>query len=372
MDKKSFVLDIDTSAPDVLEAEGTAGTISGIEQVSEYESEEEVDIIRENTLMSQAAIKFVEKKARKKTKESLIARYERLEWEVEQLAIDLAVTKKEETEYSNKELMNQVANLQAQLKNLNKSVIESPLEHIFTDPDSTKNLVKEITEFKTQHVEESEDGKLVYQLVYDAKTAPDTTKDFQLEQRITNLERIIGIHAIDPVNVIISQEDRQNLFNTTGTLIGALERLDMHFSLVTEPKVLDVANRKISEALLNLEKMVELSHKQRIDPTDSHDLEKKISYIYNQMMKLESVANIIPNLVMRLKSLQTLHAETAQFAETLKMITTDHSNLKTIAIDTQKGIEKLNSTIIDNNTKISNNIAALDERMRNLLNKKAN
>ncbi|KAJ3258249.1 Dynactin subunit 2 [Boothiomyces macroporosus] len=372
MDKKSLLLDIDTTAPDVLEAEGTAITINGIEQVSDYESEEEVDIIRENVAVSQAAEKFIEKKPRKKSKETLKARYERLEWEVEQLAIDLAVAKKQETEFSNKELMNQVANLQAQLKNLNKSVIESPLEHIFTDPDNTKSLVKEIQEYKTHQVNETEDGKLVYQLVYDAKTAPDTTKDFQLEQRITNLERIIGLHAIDPVNVMISQEDRQNLFNTTGTLIGALERLDMHFSLITEPKVLDIANRKISEALLNLEKLVELSHKQRIDPNESHDLEKKISYIYNQMMKLESVANIIPNLVMRLKSLQSLHAETAQFAETLKMITTDQANLKTIAVDTQTGIEKLNATINENNVKIANNIAALDERMRSILNKKAN
>ncbi|KAJ3275370.1 hypothetical protein HDV01_000662 [Terramyces sp. JEL0728] len=371
MDKKS-PFNIETPGPDVLEAVGTAVTLTETVYIDDFEPEENPNIIKDNFIISQAADKFTERKPRKEYKETLKARYERLEWEIEQLASDLEVANTQESNYSNKELMGQVANLQAQLKNLNKSVIESPLEHIFTDPDNTKNLVKEITEYKTQQVDEAQDGKLVYQLVYDAKTAPDSTKDFQLEQRITNLERIIGLHAIDPVNVIISQEDRQNLFNTTGTLIGALERLDMHFSLITEPRVLDIANRKISEAIVNLEKLADLSYKQRMDQSDMHDLDKKITYIYNQMIKLESVANLIPNLVMRLKSLQSLHAETAQFAETLKMITTDHANLKTIAVDTRDGIEKLNTTISENNTKIANNIAALDERMRNILNKKSN
>lgn len=89
-------------------------------------------------------------------------------------------------------------------------------------------------------------------------------------------------------------------------------------------------------------------------PTDT-----KITYLYNQMMKLDAVGNIIPHLISRLLSLKSLHAEAATFSETLAVLKEDQKSLLELGLDTQKGMKVLTRTMIENQEKAIANLNAL-------------
>lgn len=298
-----------------------------------------------------------------------------------------------------------IKNLSEKLKHLNDRALQSPLEKI---PHSSENLIllqKDIEAFKsnrsiasTQHnttpPEAAETkGKLIYQLMIDKKLASSSISDekvYQLEQRITNLERVIGMHAIDPASSVSSNDS--SLFTTSGTLIGALERVDHHLALLTDPAVFEKALRRIKESTASLERLAELKRKQKLesrsgllgkgeidsdtstlllfckilyihlDSTSSN--EAKITYLYNQMLKLDAVSNIIPHLISRLSALQSLHAEAAQFGETMTVLREDQKMLAELGTDTKKGLDALVKTMLENQSKTSENIAALDARIK--------
>ena len=99
---------------------------------------------------------------------------------------------------------------------------------------------------------------------------------------------------------------------------------------------------------------------------DSKD--ERITYLYNQMLKLDSVSQILPQLITRMHGLSNLHKETAHFAVKLNAVQSDQLHLIATAEETKKGIKGLQAALIENQKQMVSNIQELTKKL-NLLNK---
>jgi hypothetical protein len=206
--------------------------------------------------------------------ESIIDRFNRLDWEIQELEKQILENEKDEQliDYNGVNIADKVKELTSRISKLNRKAFESPLAKIGSPSENLFLLKSDLERMKSRTMvgnqTQSQSPTVKYELSIDAqmlsKSPSSDEKTYQLEQRITNLERIIGLHALDPATSIIGQET-SSLFTTSGTLIGALERLDHHLSMLADPVVFDQTMRRVKEATAALDKLAELKRKHKLD-----------------------------------------------------------------------------------------------------------
>lgn len=309
---------------------------------------ENPNIIEDDIKPKEARKRFNETKASSENQiqpESIQERIKRIQWEINDLE-DL-VKKKENSKYQN-----DVVSLQSMLKKL--TVDETV--------GSFNKLLNEIKEYKSRTISEQvKSDKMVYEIAYDP-TFPN-----ELESRVTKLERIIGLHAIDPLKLALDQ----------GTLVGTLDRVDHQISLLTNPKTLDQASKRILECSNHLKELIKLKKEYKVELglqrneklPPSITLDEKTTFLYNQMIKLESTANLLPNIISRLKSLKSLHGEACLFNEMIQDLKEQEIVLNTLAKELKLGIEQLTESFNINRIQITENIMELNQRINKLTKK---
>jgi dynactin-2 len=180
----------------------------------------------------------------------------------------------------------------------------------------------------------------------------ESSKLTDMERRITNLERLIGTHLIDPMSAL-EQDSGASLFQTSGTLIGALERIDSHLSLLANPKTLQAATDRISEAISRIHEL------QALRQSPEFEEDEKISYLYNMLKRFEPMTAFIPHLIGRLEALQDIHAEAALFSEGLHDVETSSKQLAHLANCITENQKTLLERIKENQQTILQNISKL-------------
>ena len=217
--------------------------------------------------------------------EGILDRFNRLDWEVRELEKEIQENENQEdlVDLDGVHIADKVKQLTSRLSHLNKRALETPLEKIGLASDNLTLLQNDLKRVKAgsssagkgglatvEHETPNTQNKVVYELALDSRVLSSASssvsdeKTFQLEQRITNLERVIGIHSLDPASSVIGQEST-SLFATSGTLIGALERIDHHLSMLADPLVFDQTMRRVKEATAALDKLAELKRKHKLD-----------------------------------------------------------------------------------------------------------
>ncbi|KAI8929734.1 hypothetical protein BC831DRAFT_442857 [Entophlyctis helioformis] len=247
---------------------------------------------------------------------------------------------------------------------------------------------------------------VTYEVYYTPTASADIqrTKLIELESRLTNLERIVGMHTLDSAGSVVSDEVRASLFQSGGTLIGALERLDHHLSLIAQPRTLDVASRRIKTVLVELERLSDLERKQRVESkfmsrsmldlasaasasvgggvggvggteeTSAMVLgdglttaDSRTKHLYATLVRLEPVMQHLPHLVSRLRALQSLHAEMAVFAESVKVLGEDGARMRDMARSLQENMALLGESLKENEDVVARNVEALGQRIELLM-----
>lgn len=84
------------------------------------------------------------------------------------------------------------------------------------------------------------------------------------------------------------------------------------------------------------------------------------------MKKLEPVASMIPNLVVRMHALQGLHSEAAHFSEKLDVFGEEQDVILEMGRETEMGVERLLKALGENQKVVALNIAGLESRMGGL------
>eukprot|EP00842_Homolaphlyctis_polyrhiza_P000822 jgi/Hompol1/1740/HPOL_001542-RA len=333
-------------------------------------------------------------------------------------------------------LIQATAALQRDLENISSDPHPAVLELI--DPASAKRansrmLIAGLHAFRDKSIAQAfssdqssstsaSSSTVTYELFYTPQAAADIhrTKLVELESRLTNLERIVGIQSVDPSHSVISDDyARASLFRATGssTLIGALERIDHHLSLLAQPRTIDQATRRIQLVLADLERLTDLRKKMTADSrfmsladgstpayvsgnrrsisinnnsNSDHNAasqaiavsdeqstsligdhlstaDSRIKYLYAALTRIEPISHHLPHLISRLRALQSLHADAATFSESLEAISNDQAKIKELASQTQQGMSKLLQSIKDNENVVIKNVEALDRRIDILL-----
>ncbi|KAI8819908.1 Dynamitin-domain-containing protein [Fimicolochytrium jonesii] len=249
---------------------------------------------------------------------------------------------------------------------------------------------------------------LTYELFYTPETAKlnELAKVTELESRLASLERLIGTHFLDGLegdNAAVT-----SLLHQTGSLIGALHRLDNHLAVLTQPRQLDLVANRVKVITADMEKLADLKKKQQLEasvlqsmfshnahtsltgsssylPTtsgaaahtssaddDLHmsktqtETERRINHLFNLLNKLDPVAGLLPHLVARLRGLKALHNEAAVFSDSLKMLQGEQARVAEGYKNMDEAIERLQESLSANETAVEKNVEALQGRLEGL------
>jgi hypothetical protein len=213
----------------------------------------------------------------------------------------------------------------------------------------------------------------------------DTQND--MEQRISKLEKIIGMHYLntkDSINDQLLLNDYPSsklLVQNAGSLTSALSQLEERVSLFTQPHTLEQLSKRITDISADFEKLIEIRKRFVFESTivytndvfknvNDSDLaaiqfenEKKINHLYQIMAKYEHVIDIVPHVVSRLHALQKIHSKAASFSESVDTVSKTQNAIEDTVATMNKDIKKLMESMQVNQERISKNIEALDNRI---------
>merc|ERR1712157_68311 len=113
-----------------------------------------------------------------------------------------------------------------------------------------------------------------------------------------------------------------------------------------------------------LQKMNNVADKKAV--MDDAEKQSKISELYAVCMKAEANAVVLPNIVDRLESLQTLHDQASQFSKALTQLDTVQQRLDSSLGSNQKILMETQAKFSENLSNIQNNFENIEQRLNAL------
>lgn len=306
--------------------------------------------------------------------ETPVQKYQRLKCEVNELIEEINELKEkakdEEEVKSAIDIISQVEMIGKQLNSLKlDECLGSNLLAALSDPQGTrfKELMSQIDSFKqtsilnstseanTKTEETAKPGVLKYQMMYLPEKArmQEASRISLLEQRLYNLENVIGTG-----NENLSKFS-QNL--KSQGIMDAVLQLGAKAALL-DSNQLDTIESRLATLIHRMDNIVQ----QKSALTQDSGHEQKVSEMYDIVKKTESISQILPQTVNRMLALNTIHQQAAEFNKSLirleelqTEITSDLESNKSLL----KGVQE---SFASNLEIIKNNVASLDERIKNL------
>ena len=179
----------------------------------------------------------------------------------------------------------------------------------------------------------------------------------------------------------------QDVTDTQTPLLPSLAKTDHLLSLLTQPRHLDAISRRVKLLLVDLDRAASarrtlpgqtpnLSSSPEKQPTSLSlsALEyNQLQTLFNLLPRIDPLLPILDPLLTRLKSLQGLHAESADVAEGLRKLQSgrkgldeERGELGTVVEEVQKGIEEAVGGIEKNWKSLETRLEALDKRIKDL------
>lgn len=392
---------IDTDSPDVFETadEGVAKPESQRSDQDEFESE---DIERVTVDKKEAFNKFKGKYLdsdstdfsgtvgklkmrgyetrgeyeiigdRSSTKESPGQKYQRLQVEMKELAEEMEKMKddakniEQQNKLSPASLAQEVKHLQQQLQSWQlDTLIGSEFATGSTFPQGTvqKKLqhqlesYKEKAKSKSTNKEQVEDECVTYKLLYKPEHAKlsQLSQVSELEERVKKLETLLGSDS-PHLSTIFDQSvaDERNLSAAISDVQDKLAVLD-----TTHVEHIDA---RLQGVLHHLD---ELSSK--TSEKENVEKEKKISELYDLVRKWDATADVVPELIHRLETLQSLHDQANQFGSSLTHLDSTQTAIASQLQTQQKLLAKVAQNFETNVASIGENCTKLDERISILM-----
>lgn len=353
---------VEEEESDGEESDGDAVVVRG-KMLSKTEA---TDVFRSKTLCN-----CIESQMIGRQTETPLETYRRLTDETQKLHDVLK--RQSESPVDHVALLKQVESLHAEIATIGSShaTLLDRIEPSSSSDLRRSELLKTLQTFKHADPTGKAQPGLTYELYLNAQTSPvvHRTKVSELETRLTTLERIVGVTRVDPLNRPMSADEvRQSLFQTSGSLVGAMERIHLSLSLLTDPVMLDRLTRRMKTAIKHLETLFELKKKQRMESklitSTGNTTDTQIEYLYNTLSQLEPCANAIPLIASRLKALQSLHNDAAVFSESLAALNEDQKQVKDAAKALQEGMARLVHNMQLNEAAVLQNMEAIEKRIK--------
>ncbi|KAG4094260.1 hypothetical protein H8356DRAFT_517207 [Neocallimastix lanati (nom. inval.)] len=250
---------------------------------------------------------------------------------------------------------------------------ESPLsENNNGETDEDQNIVNTLPTVPDEsHSMTTHDG-ITYKLYYSPKSIQyhQLARISDLEERITQIEAILGINSITDDNILFPSNNQiSTLLYAKGNIVTAIDSLDQQLQLLSQPSNFDNILIKVNEAIKELEQFINIQKnklaEEEID--EQAQIKEKVDALYSKLESTEEYSAIITPLLTRLKTLQALHTEASQFSESIQMFSEQQNAIKNQIKDLQEMMSNLSESLEVNKTIIENNIDSISKRIDQLM-----
>lgn len=286
--------------------------------------------------------------------ESPLERFSRIKCELDQLKFDLDSAVQADD--------NGAPSIWSLLQRETNSLVESTrllekhkgLEMIRKNITSSDRVLEQLVEsVKTLSVKENpfhSDKKK--ELTLSSTLSPDDLSVLALEKRICTLETLLGIQS----NILDSDIAIAKPFSPSFPLIDSISRIEQRVSML-DGSNLDALKVKANNLRIELEAIVKAKSSNL--PLESRALEasQRVDDLIEKVGKVESVADSLPSLVVRLKTLENVHKSANSFnnrlvglEEEVSILTADLKSNKDVLTALKDGMSE-NISIMQKNLK---------------------
>jgi len=305
----------------------------------------------------------------KKTEETPVKKYQRLNCEVRELLDQVAAEKAAKTldNQSVEALTTQVESLHKQLMKVRlEEVLGREVVHTMTDPQAAarKKLMVQLDQLKTTEKTDKKKDNIINidntkdKFEYELFLKPETSK-FQQESLIASLENRLSIleHAVgeSPENMsILSMETNKK------SLAGAVNVLAAKTALL-DPNHLDHVEGRLA-ALQH--KLTRLSDSK--SGLDTAENKTKLDELYDVTSKSRGMYEALPEVIDRLEALQTIHSKAAEFTRSLTELESVQRQLVVELGNDNALLKETQEKFKENRENIDANFASLEARLEKL------
>jgi len=293
-----------------------------------------------------------------KTEETPLKKYQRLNCEARELQDELlAARESQKSEISNATLENmstQVELLHKQLVSLRlEEVLSAPLVHSLADPQGAakEKLLCQLEELRagqqqsnSQGSNAAEGAKPSYSLHLRASN-PEDSAMASLESRLSALEASVGLSS-ESFSVVCMETNKKTLSQAVQVLASKTSLLD--------PYYLDHVEGRLGALQ---QKLLHLQQDQK--PGLDSEAAAKLDTMLAVAEKSEPLYNSLADTVQRVETLQSLHAQAAEFSRNLLELETVQGQL---AAQLGNNLSLLNAT----KEKLPANMAAAEQNFASL------
>ena len=285
--------------------------------------------------------------------ESPWERYYRLKGELDDLENDIKSTTEEES-YKNLllfgTLQENVRRLSLQLSALGD---DKNLQHPKDSSQRPDKLFQELIQ-QTESTIVRNSSAIKPSCIKDENVSDD------LERRISRLETLLGYASslVDNHNNATSLS--QNPYAPTFPLLQTIIKLEEAVSFLNHQQI-DNIRSKVT--LLKLELETTLKSKTNLNELKLMELYKKVESFVDKVEHLDVISKDLPQLIVRLKTLETVHQQSALFAQRLQMLEKDVKSTKVELSSNRELIDELKSSLVNNLKVMQENVRMVEKRL---------
>jgi hypothetical protein len=291
--------------------------------------------------------------------ESPLQRYQRLRFELDELAKDLEAAKQADKDGQlakvlPDQLATEVSTMQSHMVQLlqndaAKAVIEPDFAAWLQSKkqsDLSESLLSTLKQLQQGGAPTKATGEgVTYELFCAAPVAGEGGRDAklgQLEAKLAALERAVGSGAAGSSisDQLTKLEGGLKLLDNSGTHMDVLR------------KKLDVLSTQLNIA----------SSKQKESVTA--DQNAKVNEIYNTVTQWDKVAQQLPTLIGRLHALKALHMQSASFTTAVSSIEEEQQRVTKALAENSALLSQMEKSFSDNLTTVHANITELEKKMK--------
>uniref|UniRef100_A0A182QJW7 Dynactin subunit 2 n=1 Tax=Anopheles farauti TaxID=69004 RepID=A0A182QJW7_9DIPT len=210
-----------------------------------------------------------------------------------------------------------------------------------------KKLIAQIEEYKKKGVVTSSDPKAVAnELLQSARVA-------QLEHRLHQLEVAVGAKP----------ERISRLAGSTGTgnLIEAVQNISAKAALL-QPSQLDTIEQRLNNLLQQMNSIQEKSNATGQDP----NREQKILELYEIAKSTEPIVQILPDMLHRMQTLESLHKYATNFSKLFAELETTQASILNGVAANKTLLTGVQEAFAQNLENVNKEVKKLEERMTKL------
>ena len=182
-----------------------------------------------------------------------------------------------------------------------------------------------------------------------------------IEKRISVLETLLGV-GTSGYNGATKNNPEKVLLSGDIPLVSLLNKLERRLAMLDSTN-LEILRNKVNTLRGELEYAVKMKSPLSVE-NKIITAAKKVEDLSKKLEKVDGVTDKLPELVVRLKTMENVHLSAANFAHKLKEMETDMGSLKADVKSNYEVLKALKDGMAENITIMQNNLFEMEKRLK--------